>query len=187
MTSRTGTFSNGEVDGSDRTIVEAGPSDIDIEKADVKKLKRDDTASYVLEKGHAEIREVEDEKRLVLTKLDESEDPTCFSTARKWLIVLVICSAALCTTCTSSIVCLSRHSFSLALTRAIGINSGGRRTKDIPCLTGGRHPRHLLVRRGHGYRSSLSRAPLRVLRSRTHLLGVLRHLLCILLSRRLRS
>lgn len=105
MDSRADTVSasNADVTGSDRTTLVAQPGPSDIEKANAIK-KHDGAAAYVLEQGHAEVREVDEEKRLVLTKLDESDDPTRFSTARKWLIVLVISSAALCTTCTSSIV-----------------------------------------------------------------------------------
>lgn len=43
-------------------------------------------------------------KGKVSVTLDPNEDPKNFPLARKWLIVLVMSSAALCATCTSSIV-----------------------------------------------------------------------------------
>lgn len=112
MNSRSDTLSASvqDVDNSDKTTLvarpEPGPSGAynDVEK--VADKSQADTAVYMLEQGHAELHERDGEKKLVLSKLEESEDPTQFTTVRKWLIFLIICSASLCTTCTSSIVSL---------------------------------------------------------------------------------
>ena len=43
--------------------------------------------------------------RTVLTELDPEDDPKNLPSFRKWLAVIVISSAGLCTACTSSLVC----------------------------------------------------------------------------------
>ena len=45
---------------------------------------------------------VKDEGELV--ELDDLDSPKCQSNARKWIQVLVICSASACATCFSSVV-----------------------------------------------------------------------------------
>lgn len=60
-------------------------------------------------------------KGKVAVTLDPHEDPKNFPLARKWLIVLIMSSAAFCTTCTSSIVRFSVRRFcSLFLTLVLG-------------------------------------------------------------------
>ena len=52
-------------------------------------------------KGQGEVKEFQDEFEVFL---NADEDPKQMSGMRRWIAVLVICSASLCVTCTSSIV-----------------------------------------------------------------------------------
>ena len=46
-----------------------------------------------------------------LVNLDTEEDPRNMSQYQKWLIIFVLCSGALCSTCSTSMVCIDRLNF----------------------------------------------------------------------------
>lgn len=68
------------------------PDDVKKKNPEKTQLQNDD-ASY----SHGK-------KGKTVVSLGPNEDPKSLPLARKWLIVLIMSSAALCTTCTSSIV-----------------------------------------------------------------------------------
>jgi hypothetical protein len=77
----------------------------------------------IVARGLAEYRIVGGEEKIVLTELDEHDDPKRFSLLHKWFIIIIVSTAALCTACTSSIVrAFLDCQFSLLISSILGMH-----------------------------------------------------------------
>ena len=88
-----------------KTDADVPSADQDVEKAsaDMNKMTTE-TEQNIVPESEANPNHRLDWDPQFKVSLDPTEDPQKMATARKWLIVILICTSALCVTCASSVV-----------------------------------------------------------------------------------